>query len=64
MKLAKLIINSIALTNNIYFSSKTGKKDSDSDACKNKVPVSFVLTLNEADFPPLSPPVHSNKCKA
>ena len=27
------------------------------DTCKNKASVSFVLTLNEADFHPLSPPV-------
>ena len=33
------------------------------DTCKNKASVSFVLALNEADFHPLSPPVHARKCK-
>ena len=52
LKLAKLIINSIALTNN------TGKRYSYNNICKNKASVSFALTLNEADFLPLSPPIH------
>ena len=66
VKLAKLIINSIVLTKNINFSPNTGKmyqKYSNSDTCKSKVPVSFALTLNEAEFPLLSPPVHAHKCK-
>ena len=63
VKLAKLIINSIALTNNICFSSNTGKRYSYSDNCENKASISFALTLNEADFPPLSPPIHAHKCK-
>ena len=41
--LAKLIIDSITLTNNICFSSNADKRYSCSDACKNKVPVSFAL---------------------
>ena len=61
VKLAKLIIDSIALTNNIYFSSNTDKTYSYNDTCKNKVPVSFTLTLNETDFPLLSPLVHADK---
>ena len=61
VKLAKLIIDSIALTNNIYFSSNTDKTYSYNDTCKNKVPVSFTLTLNETDFPLLSPLVHAGK---
>ena len=41
VKLTKLIINSIALTNNIHFLSNTGKKYSYSDICENKASVSF-----------------------
>ena len=59
LKLIKLIINSIALTNNAYLSSSTGKKYSFVDTCKNKVPVSFASILNEADFPTLSLPVQA-----
>ena len=59
VKLSKLIINSIELTNNICFSSKTGKGYSYSDNCKNKASTSFALTLNKADFPPLSPLIHA-----
>ena len=55
--------NSIALTNNIYFSSNTGKRYSYSDTCKNDASVCFALTLNEADFPPLPPTIHAHKCK-
>ena len=62
-KLAKLTTNSIALTNNIWFSPNTGKRNSYSDTCKNKASISFALTLNEADFPPLLPPIHAHKCK-
>ena len=62
VKLAKLIINSKAPTN-IYFSSNTGKMYSYSDTGKSKALVSFALTLNEADFHPLSPPIHAHKCK-
>ena len=62
VKLAKWIINSIALTNNMYFSSNAGKRYSYSDNCKNNASVSFALTLNEADFPPF-PPIHALKCK-
>ena len=47
-KLAKLIINSIALTNDICFSSNSGKRNSYSDTCENKA---------------LSPPVHTHKFK-
>ena len=63
VKLAKLIINSVALTTNIYFSSNTGKTYSYSDTCKNKASVSFASTLIEADFAPLSPLIHALKCK-
>ena len=63
IKLAKLIINSIAQTNDICFSSNTGKRDPYSDTCKIKASDSFALALNEADFPPLSPPNHAHKCK-
>ena len=63
VKLAKLIISSVALRNNIYFLSNTGKRYSYSDTCKNKVSVSFPLTLNEAESPSLPPPIHANKCK-
>ena len=62
VKLVKLIINSIALTNNICISSSTGKRYSYSDTCKNKASISFALTLNEADFSPLTPPIHTHKC--
>ena len=30
---------------------------------KNKDSISFALTLNETDFPPLSPLIHAHKCK-
>ena len=63
VKLAKLIISSVALRNNIYFLSNTGKRYSYSDTCKNKVSVSFPLTLNEAESPSLPPPIHAHKCK-
>ena len=63
VKLGKLIINSIALTNNTCFSSNTDKRYSYSDTCKSKDSISFALTLNEADFPPLLPPIHAHKCK-
>ena len=63
IKLAKLIINSIAQTNDICFSSNTGKRNPYSGTCKNKASDSFALALNEADFPPLSPPNHAHKCK-
>ena len=63
VKHAKSIINSVALTNNTCFSSNTDKSSSYSDICKNKDSGSFALTLNEADFPPLSPPIHAHKCK-
>ena len=63
VKLAKLIIKSVALRNNIYFSSNTGKRYSYSDTCKNKASVSFPLTLTEVDSPSLSPPIHAHKCK-
>ena len=63
VRLTKLIINSIALTNSIYFSSNTSKRYSYSDTCKNEASFSFALTLNEADFPPLSPPIQALKCK-
>ena len=63
VKLAKFIINSIALTNNIYFSSNSDKRYSYSDTCKNKASISFALALNEADLTPLSPPTHAHKCK-
>ena len=58
-----MIFSSIALTNNIRFSSNTGKTYSYSDTCKNKASISFALKLNEADFPPLSPPISAHKCK-
>ena len=58
-----MIINSIVLTNNTCFSSNTGKRYSYSDTCKNEASISFALTLNQADFPPLSPPIHAYKCK-
>ena len=57
VKLTKLIIKPIALINNIYFSSNTGKKYSYSNICKNKASVSFALKLNEAECSPLSPPI-------
>ena len=57
VKLAKLIFNSIALTNNIRFSSNTGQTYSYCDTCKNKASISFALKLNEANFPTLSPPI-------
>ena len=38
VKLAKLIINSIILANNICFSSNTGKRYLYSDNCKNNFP--------------------------
>ena len=41
--------------------NNTGKSYSYSDSCKNKPSVSFALTMNEADFPPLSPPIHAPK---
>ena len=63
VKLAKLIINSKAPANIIYFPSNTGKMYSYSDTGKSKALVSFALTLNEADFHPLSPPIHAHKCK-
>ena len=63
IKLAKLIISFIALTNSIYFLSNSGKTYSCSDISKNKVPVSFVLTLVETNFPHLSQPVHTAKDK-
>ena len=63
VKFAKFIINSIALTNNTCFSSKTDKMCSCSDTSKNKVSTPFALTLTEADFPALSLPVHAHKCK-
>ena len=63
VKFAKLIVNSIALTNNICFSSNTGKRYSYNDTCKNKSSISFDLTLSEAAFPPSSPPIHVHKCK-
>ena len=44
VKLAKLIINSIALTNNICFSSNTGKRNSYSDTCKR---LTFLLYLHQ-----------------
>ena len=34
-----------------------------SDTCKSKDSISFALTLNGADFPPLLPPIHAHKCK-
>ena len=58
-----MIINSIAVTNNICFLSNIGKKYSYNDNCKNKASISFALTLNEADFPPLSLLNHTHKCK-
>ena len=63
VKLAKLVVNSIALTNNICFSSKTDKMYSCSGTCKNKSSIYFDLTLNEARFPPLSRPIHAHECK-
>ena len=63
IKLAKMIISFIALTNSTYFLSNSGKTYSCSDICKNKVPVSFVLTLVETNFPHLSQPVHTDKDK-
>ena len=63
VKLAKLIINYIALTNSIHFSYNFGKTYSYSDICKNKVSVSFALTLVKTDFPHLSPPVHADQLK-
>ena len=60
VKHAKSIINSVALTNNTCFSSNTDKSSSYSDICKNKDSGSFALTLNEADFPPLSPPIYAH----
>ena len=63
VKFSKLIIDSVALTNDIYFSSNTGKMYSYSGTCKNKVPVSFALTLNETYFPHFSPLVHADKGK-
>ena len=63
VKLAKLIIKSIALTNNICFSSNTGKRYSYSDTSKNKASISFALTLNEAYFTSVSPSIHAHKCK-
>ena len=63
VKFAKLIVNSIALTNNICFSSNTGKRYSYNDTCKNKSSISFDLTLSEAAFLPSSPPIHVHKCK-
>ena len=60
--LAKLIISFVALTNNTCFSSNTDKIYSYSDTCKENS-IYFVLTLNEADFPPSSPPIHAHKCK-
>ena len=58
-----MIINSIVLTNNICFSSNVGKRNSYSDTCKNGASISFSLTLNEADSPRLSLPIHVHKCK-
>ena len=63
VKLVKWIINSIALTNNICISSSTGQRYSYSDTCKNKTSITFALTLNEADFPPLTSSIHTHKCK-
>ena len=63
VKLAKLIINSITLTNNRCFSSNTDKRYSYDDTCKNNDSIYFALTLNETDFPLLSPPIHAHKCK-
>ena len=63
VKLAKLIINYIGLTNNTCFSSNTDKRYSYRDTCKNKDLIFFALTLNEANLSPLSPPIHAHKCK-
>ena len=63
VKLTKLIINSTALTNSTCFSSNADKRYSYSTTCKSKDLISFALTLNEADFPLLSPPIHAHKCK-
>ena len=59
VKFLKLIVNSIALSNKIYFSSNTDwpRVLIYSNICKIKGLVSFALTLNEADFNPLSPPI-------
>ena len=61
--LVKLIINSIVLTNNICFSSNAGKTYSYSNTWKNKASISVALTLNKADFPPLTQLIHAHKCK-
>ena len=58
IRLVKFII--ILITNNLCFIKYWY---SCKDTCKNKASVSFVLTLNEADFHPFSPPVHARKCK-
>ena len=54
---------SLYITKKQCFSYNTGKRYSYSNTCKNKASVSFALTLNEADFPPLSPPINAHKCK-
>ena len=63
IKLATLIISSIALTNNIYLPSNTGKSYPYSSSRKNKVLVSFAFTLNETDFPLLFVPGRVHECK-
>ena len=66
VKLAKLIINPIALTNNICFSSNTDKIKGIQIVILVKIKLQFLLlylTLNEADFLPLSPPIHAHNCK-
>ena len=56
----KTEISPFLITNNLCFIKYWY---SCKDTCKNKASVSFVLTLNEADFHPFSPPVHARKCK-
>ena len=63
VKLAKLIVNSVALANYLYLSTNTGKRYSYSNRYKNKASVSFALTLFETDFTPFSRPIHHHKCK-
>ena len=53
----------MALTNNVRFSSSTDKRYSYSDTCKNKPSVFLAVPLIEADFFPLSVPVHAHQCK-
>ena len=53
----------MALTNNVRFFSSTDKRYSYSDTCKNKPSVFLAAPLIEADFFPLSVPVHAHQCK-